>query len=90
MGNAEYLFLFPFSVLVCTMDLAGKYKHYKGKEYEVVGVALHSESLEKMVVYKPLYETPDIPTGTLWVRPFAMFFENVLVDGASIPRFYKL
>lgn len=80
----------PFPMLVCRMDLAGKYKHYKGKEYEVVGLALHSETLEQMVVYRPLYETPDIPAGTLWVRPYTMYFENVMVDGQSIPRFYKL
>lgn len=67
----------------------GKYTHYKGKEYEVMGMALHSETLEKMVVYKPLYSTPDIPEGTLWVRPLDMFMENVEVNGKTVPRFKK-
>jgi len=60
----------------------GRYRHYKGGEYEVVGVARHSESLEPMVVYRPLYDR----TG-LWVRPYSMFFEQVEVDGRLQPRF---
>jgi len=68
----------------------GKYLHYKGKEYEVIGYALHSETLEKLVVYRPLYETPDIEKGTLWVRPVHMFEETVVVDGKTLPRFTKL
>jgi hypothetical protein len=68
----------------------GKYLHYKGKEYEVIGYALHSETLEKLVVYRPLYETPDIEKGTLWVRPVHMFEETVVVDGKTVQRFTKL
>jgi len=60
----------------------GKYKHYKGKEYEVIGIAKHSETLEDMVVYRALYGEHE-----LWVRPLAMFMQNVEVDGKSIPRF---
>lgn len=60
----------------------GRYRHYKGGEYEVVGVARHSETLEPLVLYRPLYGE-----GTLWVRPYAMFFENVEVDGVVRPRF---
>jgi hypothetical protein len=60
----------------------GRYRHYKGKEYELVGVARHSETLEPLVVYKPLYA--DIG---LWVRPHAMFFEQVEIDGVMQPRF---
>jgi hypothetical protein len=60
----------------------GRYRHYKGGEYEVVGVARHSETLEPMVVYRPLYNQ----TG-LWVRPYAMFFEQIKLDGLSQPRF---
>ena len=63
----------------------GRYRHYKGGEYEVVGVARHSETLEPLVVYRPLYN----PTG-LWVRPYAMFFENVELDGRLQPRFAQL
>jgi len=60
----------------------GRYRHYKGGEYELVGVARHSETLEPLVVYRPLYSE-----SGLWVRPYAMFFEDVEVDGRRMPRF---
>lgn len=60
----------------------GRYRHFKGGEYEVLGVARHSETNERLVVYRPLYND----TG-LWVRPAAMFFEPVTVDGQLVPRF---
>lgn len=60
----------------------GKYRHYKGGEYEVVGVVRHSESKEPMVLYRPLYND----TG-LWVRPYAMFVEFIEVDGRTVQRF---
>lgn len=60
----------------------GRYRHYKGKDYEVIGVATHSETGDKLVVYRTLYGNYD-----LWVRPEAMFTESVNVDGASVPRF---
>lgn len=62
----------------------GRYRHYKGHEYEVIGTATHSETLEPLVVYRPLYGE-----GGLWVRPAAMFAEAVVVDGRSRPRFEK-
>lgn len=68
----------------------GRYRHYKGREYEVLGMALHSETLEPLVVYRPLYSSPDVPDGTWWVRPAAMFTEMVVADGISKPRFEKL
>ena len=64
----------------------GLYEHYKGKRYEVIGLAHHSETREPLVVYKMLYAS-DFPEGSLWVRPFKMFTENVTVDGKSMPRF---
>ena len=64
----------------------GLYEHFKGKRYEVIGTARHSETLEPMVVYKALYQG-DFPEGTLWVRPLSMFKENVTVGGKSVPRF---
>lgn len=64
----------------------GEYVHYKNKRYEVVGVALHSETLEPMVVYKPLYET----IAPLWVRPYDMFVGYVEVDGKQVKRFQKV
>jgi hypothetical protein len=72
------------------MITTGKYRHYKGKEYEVLGMALHSETLEELVVYKPLYSTPDIPEGTLWVRPMAMFEETIELEGKKFKRFEKI
>lgn len=63
----------------------GRYRHYKGNEYEVTGVARHSETLEPMVVYRPLYGE-----GGLWVRPAAMFAEDVVIDGKTQPRFARI
>jgi hypothetical protein len=63
----------------------GKYRHYKGGEYEVVGVARHSETLEPLVVYRPLYN--DLG---LWVRPHAMFFGEIEIDGVRQSRFRRI
>ncbi len=63
----------------------GRYRHYKGMEYELIGAARHSETLEPLVVYRPLYGE-----GALWVRPHAMFFEHVTIDGVRQPRFAKI
>ena len=60
----------------------GIYKHYKGKEYRVLGIATHSETLEKMVVYQALYGTYGI-----WVRPINMWNEVVEVNGQQVKRF---
>lgn len=65
----------------------GKYKHYKGKFYEVIGVAHHSETLEELVVYRALYKDDTYGENSLWVRPKKMFLENVIVDGKEMPRF---
>lgn len=63
----------------------GRYRHFKGGEYEVIGIAKHSETQEEYVVYRALYGD-----GNLWIRPKAMFEESVTKDGASIPRFTPL
>lgn len=65
----------------------GVYRHYKGIHYCVLDVVRHSETLELMVLYKSLYDTPDYPYGTLWVRPLTMFVEEVDIDGKTEPRF---
>lgn len=65
----------------------GIYRHYKGKLYEVIAFARHSETLEEMVVYKALYQPEG---GNLWVRPKTMFEEEVIVDGKRVKRFEKI
>lgn len=65
--------------------LPGRYRHFKGGEYEVIGVARHSETDERLVVYRPLYND-----SGLWVRPVAMFLETVTHNGATVPRFTRL
>lgn len=63
----------------------GRYRHYKGNEYEVVGVARHSETEEEMVVYRKLYGD-----HSLWVRPLVMFAENVPTEWGTVPRFERV
>jgi hypothetical protein len=63
----------------------GRYRHYKGGEYEVIGAARHSETLEALVVYRPLYND-----SGLWVRPHAMFFGDLEVDGRRVQRFTRI
>lgn len=60
----------------------GKYRHFKGNEYEVIAIAKHSETLEEMVVYKALYGDSDI-----WVRPAKMWDETIERDGKTFKRF---
>ncbi len=60
----------------------GRYRHYKGNYYEVLGIARHSETEEHLVVYRCLYGD-----FSLWVRPLAMFNETVIVGGCEVPRF---
>lgn len=60
----------------------GRYRHYKGNYYKVIGVAKHSENLEELVVYRALYGD-----GGLWVRPLKMFLESVVFNGTTVPRF---
>ena len=63
---------------------SGKYKHYKGNLYEVLGIARQSETLEEFVVYKALYQTEG---ENLWVRPLKMFMETIEINGEQIQRF---
>lgn len=63
----------------------GRYRHYKGQDYEVLGLAKHSETEEEFVVYRALYGERG-----LWVRPVAVFSEMIQVDGKQVPRFLRL
>ena len=67
----------------------GKYKHYKGKFYEVLGVALHTETREILVVYKPLYDAivEELEGEPLFVRPKKMFEETLEFEGKQVKRF---
>lgn len=67
----------------------GRYRHYKGKDYEVLGIAHHSETLEELVVYKALYESEKFGKESLWVRPAKMFAEDVEYEGKKVKRFKK-
>ena len=64
------------------LPVRGRYRHFKGREYEVVGIAHHSETMEDMVVYRALYGE-----GELWVRPASMWEETVECDGVTYKRF---
>jgi len=64
------------------VQIGGLYRHFKGNEYKVIGVAKHSETLEEFVVYQALYGEHGI-----WIRPKEMFFQKIERDGKMIPRF---
>ena len=66
----------------------GIYQHYKNnKTYELIGIALHTETLEEMVVYKALYKSKEFGNNRIWARPKTMFFEHVEYNGNIVPRF---
>ena len=65
--------------------IPGKYRHFKGNEYEVIAIARHSEDEQPMVVYKALYGD-----GGIWVRPAAMWNEEVRRDGNTYRRFVRI
>ncbi|MFN8414706.1 MAG: DUF1653 domain-containing protein [Cytophagaceae bacterium] len=66
-------------------EYKGTYQHYKGNLYEVVGTVQHSETEELLVLYFPKSHS-----GTWWVRPFTMFFEEIELNGVMTPRFKKI
>lgn len=65
----------------------GKYKHYKGKFYEVIGISRDRETLEELVVYRALYDSEEFGENSLWVRPKKVFMATVNVDGKEVSRF---
>lgn len=71
-----------FSALAQSIIVGSLYEQYKGLRYKIIGVARHSETLEELIVYQALYGE-----GGIWVRPLAMFLENVVINGQSQPRF---
>lgn len=71
-----------FSAAAKSIVAGSLYEHYKGLHYKIIGVARHSETLEELVVYQALYGE-----GGIWVRPLAMFLENIVINEQSKPRF---
>ena len=71
-----------FSAPAQSIIVDSLYEHYKGLRYKIIGIARHSETLEELVVYQALYGE-----GGIWVRPVAMFLENIVINGQSQPRF---
>jgi hypothetical protein len=71
-------------------NILGTYRHFKGMNVEVIGIALHSETMEKMIVYNHPDPVKGKEENTLWVRPFDMFFEEIERDGKKIKRFEKI
>jgi hypothetical protein len=68
----------------------GKYKHYKGKIYEVIGVGLDADSHEKVVVYRGLYDSVEFGNNPIWVKNISGFLENVEWESEVVPRFKYL
>ncbi len=65
----------------------GIYRHFKGNEYELIGTARHSETLEPLVIYKALYTSPEFGPNAIWARPLSSFTEMIERDGKTIARF---
>ncbi len=65
----------------------GKYQHYKGKFYEVIGIARHSETLQELVIYRALYDSKEFGKNALWARPKSIFLGSVIVKHKKVPRF---
>ena len=87
MGSKVRVLPGTFFISKMTEIKPGKYQHYKGDFYQVVGIARHSETQEKLVVYQALYDSKKFGANALWVRPLKMFLENVVVDNKPVPRF---
>ena len=66
---------------------SGKYEHYKGKQYEIIGLAHDSDTLEEIVVYRGLYDSKEFGPNPIWTRPKKEFLENVIINGKEMPRF---
>ncbi len=70
------------------MVTPGRYRHSKsGKEYQVIGIGKHSETLEDVVIYEPLYKQS---LARYWIRPLSMFEEMVVIEGKEVPRFARI
>lgn len=68
----------------------GIYRHYKGKDYRLLGIARHSETLEPHVIYQALYDDDEFGNAALWVRPYSLFIETVETEVGKVNRFELL
>ena len=68
----------------------GRYRHYKGGEYEVIDFGVFESTLEEVVIYTQLYDSDDYPAGMVWVRPQKVFEEEIEVEGKKVRRFEKI
>lgn len=66
------------------------YRHYRNKDYRIIGIGRHSETHEEMIVYQALYDSPDFGHNALWIRPLALFFEHVEIEGKKVRRFSRV
>lgn len=73
--------------MIPEIKIGAIYKHYKNKDYRIIGVARHSETLEELVVYQALYDSPQFGMNSIWVRPKSMFLEEIELNGIKVPRF---
>jgi hypothetical protein len=69
------------------IKINGTYRHYKNLLVRVIGVALHSETMEELVIYEKLEDFGEYKKGSLWARPKKMFLEDITVNGKRVPRF---
>lgn len=72
------------------VKIGGRYRHFKNKLVRVIGIALHSETKEELVIYEKLEDDREYKKGQLWARPKAIFLESVTRDGKTMPRFQYL
>lgn len=72
------------------IQIGQRYRHYKGNAYVIIAIAHHSETLEKLIVYQNEHDDPDFGKNPVWVRPYEMFMETVVLDGKTIQRFQPL
>jgi hypothetical protein len=72
------------------IKVGSKYRHYKGQEYLIIGIARHSDTLEEFIVYQGIYDSKEFGQQPLWVRPKSIFEEIIEINGEKIPRFKHL
>ncbi|NTV44160.1 MAG: DUF1653 domain-containing protein [Candidatus Yonathbacteria bacterium] len=68
----------------------GIYRHFKGKEYDIIGVGRHSETMEELVFYRARYDSEEFGPRPLWARPIASFLETVQTPNGEVKRFTKM